>query len=61
MLASGNTLCAILKLLEKPAVSAKDVSVMVAAEFSVHRGRESLRQCHYGGVNIQSLLVFDGY
>mgnify|MGYP006902571800 FL=1 len=33
---------------------------MVVAEFPVHRGRELLRQRGFGGVNIQSLLVFGG-
>ena len=33
---------------------------MVVAEFPVHRGRELLRRCGFGEVNIQSLLVFDG-
>ncbi|KAF3004527.1 hypothetical protein E8E15_000309 [Penicillium rubens] len=41
-------------------IGAKDVSIMVVAEFPVHRGRELLRQRGFGGVNIQSLLVFGG-
>jgi adenine phosphoribosyltransferase len=60
VLATGRTLCAVLQLLEKANIGAKDVSIMVVAEFPFHRGRELLRQCGFGGVNIQSLLVFDG-
>ncbi|KAJ5518108.1 Higher eukaryotic phosphomevalonate kinase [Penicillium expansum] len=57
VLATGNTLCAVLQLLSE--VGFADVSIMVVAEFPVHRGRELLRQ-HGFGVNIKSLLVFDG-
>ncbi|KAG0155864.1 hypothetical protein PDIDSM_3037 [Penicillium digitatum] len=57
VLASGNTLCAVLQLLGEVGIA--DVSIMVVAEFPFHRGRELLRQ-HGFGVNIQSLLVFDG-
>lgn len=44
VLATGNTLCAVLQLLEKASIHAEDVSIMVVAEFPVHRGRELLRQ-----------------
>ncbi|CRL25531.1 Phosphoribosyltransferase [Penicillium camemberti] len=57
VLATGNTLCAVLQLLGEVGIA--DVSIMVVAEFPVHRGRQLLRQ-HGFGVNIQSLLVFDG-
>ncbi|KAI1829161.1 CAZyme family AA7 [Penicillium roqueforti] len=60
VLATGKTLCAVLELLNKANIGAKDVSIMVVAEFPVHRGRELLRQRGFGGVNIQSLLVFGG-
>lgn len=61
VLATGETLCAMLKLLEQEArIRVEDISVMVVAEFPVHRGRELLRQRGFGGVNIQSLLVFGG-
>jgi adenine phosphoribosyltransferase len=60
VLATGKTLCAVLDLLNKANICAKDVSIMVVAEFPVHRGRELLRQRGFGGVNIQSLLVFGG-
>ncbi|KAF1970787.1 phosphoribosyl transferase domain protein [Bimuria novae-zelandiae CBS 107.79] len=60
VLATGRTLCAILHLLRKAEVSVDDVSVMVVAEFPVHRGRELLRERGFGGVRIQSLLVFGG-
>lgn len=60
VLAKGKTLCAVLQLLNKTAICAEDVSVLVVAEFAIHRGRELLHQHGYGGVNIQPLLVFDG-
>lgn len=60
VLSTGETLCAVLKLLDQAGVSADDVSVMAVAEFPVHRGRELVRQRGYGRVNIQSLLVFGG-
>ncbi|KAE8361299.1 hypothetical protein BDV27DRAFT_167036 [Aspergillus caelatus] len=60
VLATGNTLCAVLQLLNKAGISTKNITVMVVAEFPVHRGRGLLRQLGFGGVNIQSLLVFDG-
>ncbi|EXJ60439.1 hypothetical protein A1O7_04591 [Cladophialophora yegresii CBS 114405] len=60
VLATGETLCAVLQLLLKAGVSAGHISVMAVAEFPVHRGREMLRQRGFGGINIQSLLVFGG-
>ncbi|KAK6815895.1 hypothetical protein RU639_008976 [Aspergillus parasiticus] len=60
VLATGNTLCAVLQLLDKAGISSKDVTIMVVAEFPLHRGREILRQRGFGRVKIQSLLVFDG-
>lgn len=57
VLATGNTLCAVLRLLDKVGVSAENVSIVVVAEFPVHRGRELLRQHGFGGVNVQSLLI----
>jgi adenine phosphoribosyltransferase len=60
VLATGETLCAILRLLEEAGVGAGRVSVMVVAEFPVHRGRELLRRHGFGGVKVQSLLVFGG-
>ena len=60
VLATGETLCAVLRLLDEAGISAEDVSVMVVAEFPIHRGRELLRQRGFGRVNIQSLLVFGG-
>jgi adenine phosphoribosyltransferase len=58
VLATGNTLCAVLQLLDEAGISAEDVSIMTVAEFPVHRGRELLRRRGFGRVNIQSLLVF---
>ncbi|BCR85816.1 uncharacterized protein ACHE_21274A [Aspergillus chevalieri] len=60
VLATGKTLCAVLQLLEKAGIDAENVNIMVVAEFPVHRGRELLRQHGFGGVNVQSLLVFGG-
>ncbi|KAF2769271.1 hypothetical protein EJ03DRAFT_389431 [Teratosphaeria nubilosa] len=60
VLASGKTLCAVLQLLGKNGISMENVRVMVVAEFPVHRGREYLMQQGFGGVRIQSLLVFGG-
>lgn len=57
VLSTGNTLCAVLQLLGEVGIT--DVSIMIVGEFPVHRGRQLLRQ-HGFGVNIQSLLVFDG-
>ena len=60
VLATGETLCAVLQLLDEAGIDAKDVSIMVVAEFPVHSGRELLRQRGFGRIHIQSLLVFDG-
>ena len=57
VLATGKTLCAVLRLLNKAGIGAEDVSIMVVAEFPIHRGRELLRQHGFGGVNVQSLLI----
>ncbi|MCJ1404336.1 hypothetical protein MMC11_007561 [Xylographa trunciseda] len=60
VLSTGETLCAVLQLLNEAGIDAEDVSIMVVAEFPVHRGRELLRQRGFGRINIQSLLVFGG-
>ncbi len=60
VLASGETLCAVLQLLSEAGVAVEDTSVLVVAEFPVHRGRKLLRQCGFGRVRIQSLLIFGG-
>ncbi|OCL08570.1 phosphoribosyl transferase domain protein [Glonium stellatum] len=60
VLATGETLCAVLRLLDEAGISAEDVSIMAVAEFPVHRGRELLRRRGFGRINIQSLLVFGG-
>ncbi|CAG8229257.1 unnamed protein product [Penicillium salamii] len=60
VLASGRTMCAMLRLLEKAHVRMRDVSVLVVAEFPIHAGRRYLHQCGFGMVCIRSLLVFDG-
>ncbi|KAJ5471844.1 hypothetical protein N7539_008787 [Penicillium diatomitis] len=59
VLATANTMLAVLQLLSKTNACA-DVKVLVVAEFPINRGRGLLRQHGYGGVSIQSLLVFDG-
>ena len=60
VLATGETLCAVLQLLDEAGIGAKDVSTIVVAEFPAHHGRELLRQRGFGRIHIQSLLVFDG-
>ncbi|KAK4119869.1 hypothetical protein N657DRAFT_684049 [Parathielavia appendiculata] len=60
VLATGRTLCAVLRLLGQAGIDSEHVSVIVVAEFPVHRGREMLRRHGFGGVNVQSLLVFGG-
>lgn len=60
VLATGETLCAVLQLLSEAGVGADHISVMVVAEFPVHRGRELMRRCGFGRVSVQSLLVFGG-
>ena len=60
VLATGTTLCAVLTLLKEAGVAAADVSVLVVAEFPVHRGRELLRRRGFGGAKVQSLLIFGG-
>lgn len=49
--ATGQTLCAVIRLLKSGGVEVERVSVMVIAEFPIHRGRELLRQCGFGRVH----------
>jgi adenine phosphoribosyltransferase len=60
VLSTGETLCAVLQLLNEAGIGAEDVSIIVVAEFPVQRGRELLRQRGFGRINIQSLLIFSG-
>lgn len=60
VLASGKTLCAVLRLLCKAGARVEGISVMIVAELPYHGGREFLRDQGFGAVNIQSLLVFGG-
>ncbi|KAK3997993.1 hypothetical protein QBC44DRAFT_314749 [Cladorrhinum sp. PSN332] len=61
VLATGRTLCSVLELLvAKVGVKAENVSVLVVAEFPVHRGREMLRNKGFGRVGVGSLVVFGG-
>lgn len=48
VLPTGETLCAVLKLLTEAGIGAEGVSIMVLAEFPVHRGRELLCQRGFG-------------
>lgn len=59
VLATGNTLCAVLRLLNEVGVGAENVVIIVVAEFPFHRGRQLLRWCGFGQTKVQSLLVFD--
>ena len=60
VLSTGETLGAVLRLLEKAGVCAERVDVMVMAEFPVHGGRQLLHRCGFGKTSVQSLLVFGG-
>jgi adenine phosphoribosyltransferase/phosphomevalonate kinase len=60
VLATGKTLCAVLQLLAGVGISTEKTSVMVVSEFPIHCGRELLYHRGFGGISIQSLLVFDG-
>lgn len=60
VLATGETLCAVLELLGKAGVRPEDTTVMAVAEFPTHRGRALLRRRGFGRVRIQSLLTFGG-
>ncbi|KAH7311832.1 phosphoribosyl transferase domain protein [Rhexocercosporidium sp. MPI-PUGE-AT-0058] len=60
VLATGKTLVAVLQLLTQAGVTTDDISVIVVAEFPVHRGRELLYRRGFGGIQVQSLLVFGG-
>lgn len=58
--ATGKTLSAMINLLIGAGVHVTDISVLIVAGFPAHRGRELLRQAGFGGVNIQTLLIFGG-
>ncbi|KAK0753678.1 hypothetical protein B0T18DRAFT_477042 [Schizothecium vesticola] len=60
VLATGQTLLAVLRLLDKAGVGAESVAVLVVAEFPFHQGRKLLRQHGFGRVSVQNLLVFGG-
>ena len=60
VLSTGETLCAVLQLLNEASIGAKDINIIVVAEFPVHRGQELLRQRGYRRISIQSLLIFSG-
>lgn len=60
VLATGETLCAVLQLLVKTGIKAEEISAMVVAEFPTHGGRRLLHKRGFGRVSIRSLLVFGG-
>ncbi|KAI0882829.1 phosphoribosyl transferase domain protein [Annulohypoxylon maeteangense] len=60
VLATGKTLCAVFQLLIEAGVGAKNIGAMAVAEFPVHRGREMLYRRGFGGISIQSLLIYGG-
>ncbi|KAF1998691.1 hypothetical protein P154DRAFT_602877 [Amniculicola lignicola CBS 123094] len=60
VLSTGETLCAVLQLLHEAGVESGQVTVMVVAEFPLHRGRILLQKCGFARVHVQSLLVFGG-
>ncbi|GAW18553.1 hypothetical protein ANO14919_080310 [Xylariales sp. No.14919] len=60
VLATGETLCAVIQLLIKAGVNVEDITIMIVAEFPVHRGRKLLFERGFGRANIQSLLVYGG-
>jgi adenine/guanine phosphoribosyltransferase-like PRPP-binding protein len=60
VLSIGRIIYAVLQLLRKASIRIRDISVIVVAEFPVHRGRELLRACGFSGIHIQSLLVLGG-
>ncbi|KAI0528301.1 phosphoribosyl transferase domain protein [Xylaria bambusicola] len=60
VLATGETLCAVLELLIKTKIDLGDITVMVIVEFPYHRGRYLLRERGFGRVKVQSLLVYGG-
>ncbi|GIZ42796.1 hypothetical protein CKM354_000605000 [Cercospora kikuchii] len=60
VLSSGETLCAVIQLLGEAGIGTEEMDVLVVAEFPAHRGRNLLRQRGFGGVHVQSLLVFGG-
>lgn len=60
VLSTGETLCAMLKLLTEAGIDIHNVCIMVVVEFPLHRGRQNLHRQGFGKVRIQSLLVVDG-
>jgi adenine/guanine phosphoribosyltransferase-like PRPP-binding protein len=60
VLATGETLVAVLQLLTKAGVRVRDIRVMVVAEFPFHHGREKLREAGFGHIGVPSLLCFEG-
>lgn len=60
VLATGETIYAVIKLLMKAGIGAEDISVMVVAEFPAHQGRNLLHQRGLGRIHVQSLLILDG-
>ncbi|KAI8941466.1 hypothetical protein NX059_002685 [Plenodomus lindquistii] len=59
-LATGETLCAILQALRAAGVALESVSVLIVAEFPIHRGRALLCKRGFSSVKVRSLLLFNG-
>jgi adenine/guanine phosphoribosyltransferase-like PRPP-binding protein len=60
VLSTGETLCAMLKLLTEAGIDVHNICIMVVVEFPMHRSRQVRHQQGFGKVRIQSLLVIDG-
>ncbi|KXT07558.1 hypothetical protein AC578_10193 [Pseudocercospora eumusae] len=58
VLSSGETLLAMLQLLQEAEVPIEKIFVIVVAEFPVHGARKRLQDRGFGDVKIHSLLVF---
>lgn len=60
VLATGETLCALLRLLGEAGLCTGEMSVLVVAEFPFHQGRDLLRRRGFGQVPVHSLLICGG-
>ncbi|KAH5170517.1 hypothetical protein HBH77_230290 [Parastagonospora nodorum] len=58
VLASGQTLCAVLQLLDQAGIQPEKIQALVVAEFPIHGGRALLRSRGFGTVSVRSLLIF---
>lgn len=60
VLSTGETLVGVLQLLHKAEIGVQNTSVMVVAELPFHAGRRFLYRHGFDGINVQSLLIFNG-